>query len=361
MACSSRVATPMLIGILHPVIVLPQLAYVRNGMEKELTNILRHELTHYRRNDVLYKWLAIAVTSLHWFNPLMLLIRKEISRACELSCDEAVISGMSAAEKQSYGNTLLALSANRKLSAGVFATTLCEDKKELKERLISIMKYKKRSTWAVALTLVLALLLAGCGTTLGVANTTELPDSAATSTNIPNTSAVIEPLTLALKLPDDQLVNKYCSSIDLVLGDDLLFDQAKDIPSQTLFLFFCYITDSYGPNYQERWFDKSDQKFHVPVADLQEVLNQYFDGINLVPHQIGGYQEKANEVVMDTLNGFGGGRFPKLVKKEVINHNTLILTVDYYNDSYTKINYTKTYTIRFTDDGYRYLSIKKEL
>lgn len=169
MACSSYVATPMFIGALRPVIVLPQLAYIRNGMDRELRNILSHELTHYRRKDVLYKWLVVTVTSLHWFNPLMLLIRKEISRVCELSCDEAVISGMSADKKQFYGNTLLALSANRKLPSGILATTLCEDKKELKERLISIMRYKKKSAWAVALTLVLALLLAGCAAALGAA------------------------------------------------------------------------------------------------------------------------------------------------------------------------------------------------
>lgn len=176
MACSSLASTPVLIGVYHPIIVLPQLAYVRNGMGEELKYILRHELTHYRRKDVLYKWLAAAVTSLHWFNPLMLLIRRQIDRACELSCDEAVISGMSAYEKQSYGNTLLALSASRKLSAGALATTLCEDKKELKERLISIMKYKKKSTWAVALTLILALLLTGCAVALGAANSTGSQD-----------------------------------------------------------------------------------------------------------------------------------------------------------------------------------------
>ena len=170
MACSSRATTPMLIGVLRPVIVFPQFAYVQNGMDKELINILRHELTHYRRKDVLYKWLVVAVTALHWFNPFMLLIRGEIGRACELSCDEAVISGMSEDEKRFYGNTLLAFSANKKLPSIVLSTTLCEDKKELKERLISIMKYKKKSMWVIVLTLMLTVLLAGCAAVLGTAN-----------------------------------------------------------------------------------------------------------------------------------------------------------------------------------------------
>lgn len=170
MACSSLVSTPVLIGAFYPVIVLPQLAYVSNGMDEELKYILRHELTHFRRKDVLYKWLVVAVTSLHWINPLMLWIREEISRACELSCDEAVISGLSENERQLYGDTLLTFSAGSKLPAGIFATTLCEGKEQLKERLIHIMKYKKKSALAVALTCILALVLMGCAAALGVAN-----------------------------------------------------------------------------------------------------------------------------------------------------------------------------------------------
>ena len=160
----------MFIGVFRMVIVLPQFAYVKNGRDKELVTILRHELTHYRRKDIIYKWIVVVVTSIHWFNPLMLLIRKEISRACELSCDEAVIIGMSSDEKRFYGNTLIALSANKKLPVGVLATTLCESKKELQERLESIMKFKKKSVLGVVMTLVLALMLSVCASALGAAN-----------------------------------------------------------------------------------------------------------------------------------------------------------------------------------------------
>lgn len=172
LACSSNVTTPVLIGIIRPVIILPQFAYVHNGMENELRNILRHELTHDRRKDVFYKWLVVAITSLHWFNPLMLLIRREIGKACELCCDETVISKMSAGEKKQYGNTLLAFSAAKKFPAGIPATTLSEGKAELKERLVSIMNYKKKSTWVIALTLLLTVLLTGCAVGLGAAKET---------------------------------------------------------------------------------------------------------------------------------------------------------------------------------------------
>ena len=171
LAYNQYVKTPMLIGLVSPVIVIPQLAYVRNGMSIKLKNILRHELTHYKRKDLIYKWLTVAVTSLHWFNPLMIFLRREISRACELSCDEAVIRDMTDDEKQSYGDTLLALSTSRRPPVGILATTLCEKKSELKERLISIMKYKKKTIWAVILSVILALALTGCSVALGAATT----------------------------------------------------------------------------------------------------------------------------------------------------------------------------------------------
>jgi len=173
--CASRrvrffcgdVATPMLLGLFQPIIIVSKAAYVQNGHEDALRGILRHELTHYRRRDLLYKWTVVAVTSLHWFNPLMLRVRREISRACELSCDEAVIRDMSAIEKQRYGETLLALSADRRLPLGIPATTLCEEKEQLKERLVDIMTYKKQTAGTILLSVCLLAVLTGCASVLG--------------------------------------------------------------------------------------------------------------------------------------------------------------------------------------------------
>lgn len=162
LACSRQIHTPMLMLVFHPVVVLPQFSYTANGMENELYGLLRHELTHYCRHDIVYKWLVVFVTSLHWFNPFVYLIRREIGNACELSCDEAVIANMSLSERKNYGNTLLTLASKHRIPKGVMATTLCEGKKQLKGRLINIMNYKKKSHAAIILMTVLALLLVGC-------------------------------------------------------------------------------------------------------------------------------------------------------------------------------------------------------
>lgn len=204
LACNRYIDTPMLIGFLSPCVVIPHRAYVAGGMEKELRHILRHELTHHRRRDLLYKWFAVLVSSLHWFNPVMILVRREINRACELSCDEAVIGSLNAAERQGYGETLLSIASAKRFPTGVVTTTMYEERRQLKERLESIMTFKNKSVYMVALSIVITLLLGGCGMMLGPTNgdrqTPEAsPPPAATQT--PDTSPS-SPAPAAAQTPD---------------------------------------------------------------------------------------------------------------------------------------------------------------
>lgn len=83
--------------------------------------IFLHELTHYKRWDMFYKWLMQIALCLHWFNPLVHLMSREITKACEFSCDEAVLTKMGQENAQDYGKTLLNAMAvvgnTRKISA----------------------------------------------------------------------------------------------------------------------------------------------------------------------------------------------------------------------------------------------------
>ena len=163
-ACRSILAsTPMLVGLVHPWIILPP----EDITTRQLECILRHELTHLSRRDLLYKWFVVAATSLHWFNPFMPWLRREISRCCELSCDEQVVGSMDERQKQWYGETLLALASLRALPRAVPATTLCEEKQQLRERLLGIMKYRKATALILLLSCLLTILIAGCASVLG--------------------------------------------------------------------------------------------------------------------------------------------------------------------------------------------------
>lgn len=169
---SPAVSCAMVIGLLRPVVVLPQGAAMQDPAR--LAAVLRHELTHYRRGDLWLKWAAALIACLHWFNPLVWMFQKQIGRVCELACDERVIRTMTAAEKQHYGETLLAFAARRK-GAAVPLTAICEHKQQLKERLVNIMKYKKKGFWTLLLCAVLALALIGCAAVLGPAESESTP------------------------------------------------------------------------------------------------------------------------------------------------------------------------------------------
>lgn len=165
LAHSEAVTTPMLVGLARPVIVLPQSSVLPGG-EKSLSAALRHELTHYRRRDIAYKWLVVLATSLHWFNPLVYWMRRQISLDCELSCDEAVLRALEPEARMAYGDLLLALAAGCRLPSGATATTLYEEKRQLKARLQGILHYRRPTRAVICTAGALALLLCCCACAL---------------------------------------------------------------------------------------------------------------------------------------------------------------------------------------------------
>lgn len=146
------VASPMLVGIIRPFIVLPT-AEIKDF---ELRNIFSHELVHYKRLDIFYKWLVQITVCIHWFNPLVYFISKEINKNCELSCDEVIIKRLDSKGKREYGDTLLSsLKFARDYSDTIVPITLNEDAKLLKERLGAIMSFRKKSKIIVASSMIL--------------------------------------------------------------------------------------------------------------------------------------------------------------------------------------------------------------
>src|SRR5690625_3801726 len=89
--------SPVLIGTFKPTIVLP-LYDIPND---ELDMIIKHELTHYKKKDLWIKKIMLLASILHWYNPLIHVLRKEINKWCELSCDEDVVMEMSHADRKS--------------------------------------------------------------------------------------------------------------------------------------------------------------------------------------------------------------------------------------------------------------------
>ena len=178
------VSSPLLIGFFHPCIVLPS----ADISEKDFRYVILHELTHYKRRDMFYKWLVQSTVCLHWFNPLVYLMSREVTKACEFSCDEAVVAKMGCDHAQDYGKTLLdAMAAVGRYKENLGAVTLSENKELLKERLGAIMKFKKKSKAIQLLTGTLTLCIVFSAAFVGIyptAAATDVPTSISTEKSV---------------------------------------------------------------------------------------------------------------------------------------------------------------------------------
>lgn len=102
---SKKISSPMLAGTIKPTVYLP----CKPLDEESLRMVFLHELTHYKRGDLLYKWLSLFVNAVHWFNPFAYLLSANINESCEVSCDMAVTEDMTKEEQNFYMGTILDL------------------------------------------------------------------------------------------------------------------------------------------------------------------------------------------------------------------------------------------------------------
>ena len=159
LSCNPLIASPMLSGFFRPRIILP----VGEWEDKELSYIFVHELIHYKQRDMFYKWLIQIVVCVHWFNPFVYLLEKEVNKSCELSCDEKVISILNEKAKREYGDTLISfLKSNNLYKSSLASVTLTEGAEQLKERLGAIMKFRKKSKAIIAITAIFTAAVCVC-------------------------------------------------------------------------------------------------------------------------------------------------------------------------------------------------------
>jgi len=149
------VASPMLMGVLCPILILPgwQLS------ERELHNVLSHEMVHLRRNDMLIKWFMVIVKCLHWFNPFVYVIGAQMNLACEISCDMKVTASMDKTQQMSYVDTILKLVANHRTREYALTMGMSGNKNQLKVRFQSMKKRPRVGMAKRVLSCSLAVLL----------------------------------------------------------------------------------------------------------------------------------------------------------------------------------------------------------
>ena len=151
---SENVSFPFVLGIIKPRIYLP---FKMNG--QYLEHVVAHEQAHICRKDHWWKPLGFLLLMIHWFNPLMWLAYVLLCRDIELACDEKVIKELGNEQRGDYTQALVACSVNRRM---IVACPLAFGEVSVKERVKSVMNYKKPAFWVIIISVIVCVGVAVC-------------------------------------------------------------------------------------------------------------------------------------------------------------------------------------------------------
>lgn len=175
---SSRVESPAVAGLRHPVLLLP-VDFESAFSHAEAALILKHELMHLKRADLPVNALLCVLQALHWFNPLLWFVGARVRQDRESACDAQVLASDERDCRSDYGHALLKVQSAycpRGFSlgfVGIFGSTAA-----VRARIEAIAKYRRVHpvmAWLVTL-LICGLGLVGATR----AQTEKAPDKAET-------------------------------------------------------------------------------------------------------------------------------------------------------------------------------------
>ena len=134
---SEKVTSPATYGIFRPRIVLP-VSYD----DKDLEFIVRHEKTHIRRFDNVWRILGFIAAAIHWFNPLSWVFLKIFLSDLELACDEMAVAGYDIDERKDYARTLLKCTGSRSMLVSAFGGA------KIRTRIENVLSYKRMTVFS---------------------------------------------------------------------------------------------------------------------------------------------------------------------------------------------------------------------
>lgn len=149
--CDS-VKSPFILGFFRPFVYLP------SDMDKDrIEYVLAHEQAHIKRRDHWWKPLGYLLLIVYWFHPLVWTAYILLSRDIELACDERVIKDMDMMGKKAYSETLVSCSMQRRM---IIACPLAFGEVGVKERVKTILKYKKPAFWIIIAAVIACIAVA---------------------------------------------------------------------------------------------------------------------------------------------------------------------------------------------------------
>lgn len=148
------VRSPFILGIIKPRIYLSS-----SLSEEEAEYIIAHERAHLKRKDHFWKPLGYLLLCIYWFHPLCWIAYMMLCRDIELACDEKVIKDMHFEDKKEYSRVLLSCATQRHL---VLACPLAFGEVGVKERVKTVLDYKRPAFWITIAAIAVCILVAIC-------------------------------------------------------------------------------------------------------------------------------------------------------------------------------------------------------
>ncbi len=154
---------PLLLGLCRPMLFLPP----SRCTAEQLHYILLHETTHLKQHDLAFRWLTLLARCVHWFNPVVHLVGRQIGQACEIACDQAVAAAMTEEEVRGYAHTILALLPREGAAGPALALGMAGAKQQMKRRMMMLKNRKRisraagRAASCLGCAVLAATLLAG--------------------------------------------------------------------------------------------------------------------------------------------------------------------------------------------------------
>ena len=145
---SEETSVPMVIGLIEPVIVIPQ-SLARELTEEEFQQVALHELAHIRRRDDWMKLAQRLIEAFLFFHPAVLWIGRQLNLEREVACDDSVIS--MTGRPRPYAACLvklLELTTSRQTS--LLAPGAVTIKRQISSRVEMIVDHRRNATLTIS-------------------------------------------------------------------------------------------------------------------------------------------------------------------------------------------------------------------
>lgn len=217
---TNKVRTPCLFGVLTPKILIPE-SLLYEFSEENLKCILLHELSHYKRKDILVNWISVILQAINWFNPIIWYSFRKMREDCELACDDYVLRHVAEKVRVQYGLSIMnLLSISRSIWTPVTTGIFGNNKKQIMRRIKAIIVFKKSNIKWTVITVALIICLGVIALTNPKVNQTSSTNTQIQSSNSAKYGGPFTTASFANNSNNEPLYGKYQDPILKVIGDN---------------------------------------------------------------------------------------------------------------------------------------------